>query len=423
MQFFRETKIDFLGKKFLAISLSLLLIAACCVYVAVNGLHLGIDFAGGNLIQLKFNELPSLNAIRANLATVGYGDAMIQADAEHRDVMIRVQREDLEDDGATAGSAAQEDVVNRIIDALSSESDLALIEEGRLNLNLEGKDRVTELLAAEDNDPLALRRTNLTTQEIREIYGDLSEQLIDRYRETELHGIFTEEGLERALDSLVFREEHAQRADDFRNFIPARTFLGNFSRIRAEMVSAVVGAELGEQAVWAIVFSLGGILAYIWFRFNPRFSVAAIAATIHDLLITVGIFSMTGREFNLPIVAGLLTIVGYSLNDTIVVFDRIRENLTIRRREARDDYEGILNASINSTLGRTLLTSVTTLIVVLFLFFMGGSVINDFAFTLIIGILVGTYSSIFIASPVLAIWQKITGTMGGQLGRMRGAKA
>ena len=125
----------------------------------------------------------------------------------------------------------------------------------------------------------------------------------------------------------------------------------------------------------------------------------------------------------MPIIAGVLTIVGYSLNDTIVIFVRIRENLTIRRREAKENYEGLLNKSINITLSRTILTSGTTLIVVLFLFFLGGTVINDFAFTLMIGVLVGTYSSVFVASPVLAIWQKATGTLGKATGKVKAAAA
>jgi preprotein translocase SecF subunit len=128
---------------------------------------------------------------------------------------------------------------------------------------------------------------------------------------------------------------------------------------------------------------------------------------VHDVIIGLGLFAVSGRELNLPIVAAVLTIVGYSLNDTIVIFTRIREQLTLRRKEAREDYEGLLNKSINMTLSRTLLTSLTTMVVVLFLFFMGGSVINDFAFMLVVGVIVGTYSSIFIASPVLAIWEKI----------------
>jgi preprotein translocase subunit SecF len=151
-------------------------------------------------------------------------------------------------------------------------------------------------------------------------------------------------------------------------------------------------------------YALIGILIYITIRFEFRFAVAAILALVHDVLITLGAFAVTNKELSLPVIAAFLTIVGYSLNDTIVVFDRIRENLKLFRRES---YEAVFNRSINETLSRTILTSLTTMLVVLALFFLGGEVIHDFAFALLVGIVVGTYSSIFVASPILVFWQRL----------------
>ena len=173
--------------------------------------------------------------------------------------------------------------------------------------------------------------------------------------------------------------------------------------ISQEKVGPKIGGELRIQALWAILYSLLGIIVYITWRFEFKFSIAAIIALVHDVLITVGIFSLLDKQIDLTVLGALLTLVGYSLNDTIVVFDRIRENLNARRRG--ESYEGLVNASINQTLSRTVITGGTTLIVLAFLLFLGGAVIQDFAFTLFIGIIVGTYSSIFIASPILVEWQ------------------
>jgi preprotein translocase subunit SecF len=171
---------------------------------------------------------------------------------------------------------------------------------------------------------------------------------------------------------------------------------------RTESVGPKIGSELRTAAFWAIIYSLLGIVVYITWRFEFRFAVAAIVALIHDVLFTLGVFSVAGLEVSLAVIAAILTIVGYSLNDTIVVFDRIRENLHTRRR---DNYEKMVNASVNETLSRTIITSITTLLVVLSLVIFGGQVIRDFAVTLLIGVLIGTYSSIFIASPVVVEWQ------------------
>ncbi len=176
--------------------------------------------------------------------------------------------------------------------------------------------------------------------------------------------------------------------------------------ISKEKVGPKIGGELRIQALWAIVYSLLGIVVYITWRFEFKFSIAAIVALVHDVTITLGIFSLLDKEINLTILGALLTIVGYSLNDTIVVFDRIRENLNQRRRG--EIYDKVINSSVNQTLSRTVITSVTTLIVVLILFFFGGAVIHDFAFALVVGVIVGTYSSIFIASPILVEWQAAT---------------
>mgnify|MGYP006285940471 CR=1 FL=1 len=170
-------------------------------------------------------------------------------------------------------------------------------------------------------------------------------------------------------------------------------------------VGPKIGGELRRAAVMAVLISLLGILIYISWRFEFKFAVGAVAALFHDVIITVGVFSLLNLEISLAVVAAFLTIVGYSLNDTIVVYDRIRENTKILRRE---NFINIVNTSLNQTLSRTVITSLTTLIVVLVLYIMGGEVIHDFSFALIIGIVIGTYSSIFVASPIVLEWQTRT---------------
>jgi len=171
---------------------------------------------------------------------------------------------------------------------------------------------------------------------------------------------------------------------------------------RVEFVGPQVGDELTHAGIMAVLISMLAILVYVTFRFEFRFALGADAALLHDITIVLGLFAITGKEFNLPVIAALLTVIGYSLNDTIVVFDRIRENFAAnRKRKTPADEISIVNGSINQTLARTLMTSFTTLLVVFALFFLGGEVIHDFAFALIAGIVVGTYSSIYIASPVM----------------------
>jgi preprotein translocase subunit SecF len=175
----------------------------------------------------------------------------------------------------------------------------------------------------------------------------------------------------------------------------------NISVSQAKMVGPKVGRDLRQKGVLAILFALGAILLYIWWRFELHFGIGAIVALAHDVLITIGVFSLFDKQFDLTIIAALLTIVGYSLNDTIVVYDRARENM--KRMGSKADFANVLNTSVNETLSRTLLTSGTTLAVVLALFTLGGGVIHDFAFALLVGVIVGTYSSIYVASPMV-LW-------------------
>ena len=184
---------------------------------------------------------------------------------------------------------------------------------------------------------------------------------------------------------------------------------GSSELLEADLVSAKVGDELQQKAAFAIIFSFFLTLIYIAIRFQLRFGIAAIIATVHDIILTLGFLALFRVEIALPTVAALLTIVGYSLNDTIVVFDRIRENLN-RKGGRKEDPEYLVNHSINETLPRTVLTSGTTLAVLLALFFLGGTVIRDFTLVLILGVLIGTYSSIFVASPALLEIQKRFGT-------------
>ncbi len=184
-----------------------------------------------------------------------------------------------------------------------------------------------------------------------------------------------------------------------------RTFADKVDILRVEMIGPAIGKELREKGLMAVLYSMIAILVYVAWRFESVFAVTSVVALLHDSLITVGMLMATGREFNLPVVAAILTIIGYSINDTIVVFDRIRENM--KKYKNSKQFEELVNESINQTLSRTVITALTTFFVVLCLFLFGGSTINNFSFALLVGIIVGTYSSVFIASSLVVDWYRI----------------
>ncbi|MBC7239988.1 MAG: protein translocase subunit SecF, partial [Chloroflexi bacterium] len=181
-----------------------------------------------------------------------------------------------------------------------------------------------------------------------------------------------------------------------------RKAFGNMTILRIESVGPAIGEELRRQAAWALLLALGGILIYITLRFKLDFAVVSVLALIHDSLIVLGFYSLLWKEINLPFIAAILTIVGYSLNDTIVVLDRVRENLRVASRKF--DFKTLINMSINQTLSRTINTSLTTLLPVLTLYLFGGEVLSNFALALLLGIIVGTYSSIYVAGALLVEW-------------------
>jgi len=188
-----------------------------------------------------------------------------------------------------------------------------------------------------------------------------------------------------------------------RELLQTRGFLGAYNVVQNENVGSQIGSELREKGILAVVLSLLGMLVYIWYRFELRFGIGALVASFHDFWITLGLFALANYEFNLSTIAAFLTLVGYSVNDTVVIFDRVRENM---RKNRRKPLAEVMNESINQTMSRTLLTSGTTLLAVVSLFIWGGEVIRGFAFVMLVGVIVGTYSSVFVASPFALLWEQ-----------------
>jgi preprotein translocase subunit SecF len=259
------------------------------------------------------------------------------------------------------------------------------------DFNNVGLDALNKALLA--SDPDNLKGQGKTTQETNDYYGKLAQKLLD-YRNKECKGLIS------SIDFLknAFGVSTSVIAELKKSF-----YAGPFAVKGIESIGAVVGADLRRRAGWAIGLSFLGMLVYIGWRFQPIYGLAAIVALIHDLAVTLGLFALTGKEISLTVIAAFLTLVGYSMNDTIVVFDRTRENLRLMRKDSLTD---ILNLSINQTFARTIMTSGTTFVSVLTLWALGGEVLNGFAFALTIGILIGTYSSIGIASPIVEWWAK-----------------
>jgi preprotein translocase subunit SecF len=371
MRIIGDTNIPFLSYRNIALSVSLLVILGGLAYQFLGpGLNLGIDFVGGTQVTVKFRGEPDLGQLRDTMADLEVGTPALQRfdEPEKHEILIRVENPEGEEGDFTAP----------IIELLHRDLN-AGIGDG-FDLNTRGAQDLTALLVESDPDA-----TGLDAEGAAEHYGPMAEEVLSYRKE---NGIF------RSMDALDSIEGVS---DDVRALIKERAVLGEFALLGAESVGPAVGADLQNKARAAIGFSLIGMLVYIWLRFQLPFGIGAVAALFHDVLITLTALAVTGREINLPTVAALLALVGYSVNDSVVVFDRVRENLKLHRGE---DLERLMNTSINQTLSRTFITSGTTLMVVLSLYFFGGDVINTFAFVLLVGVIVGTYSSIFVASPV-----------------------
>ena len=374
MRIIGDTNIPFLSYRKIALSISILVILGGLAYQFMGpGLNLGIDFVGGTQVTVKFRSEPDLGQLRGSMMDLEVGTPSLQRfdEPEKYEILIRVENPEGEE-GDFAGPIIE--LLNRDLNSGIGDA---------FDLNTKGVQALTLLLAVEDPD-----NTGLDQEGAAEHYGPMADAALSFRKE---NGIFTSMDQLGAIEGI---------SDNARALIEDRGAVGEFAILGAESVGPAVGADLQNKALAAIGFSLLGMLIYIWLRFQLPFGIGAVAALFHDVLITLTALAVTGREINLPTVAALLALVGYSVNDSVVVFDRVRENLKLHRGE---DLEGLMNTSINQTLSRTFITSGTTLMVVLSLYFFGGDVINTFAFVLLIGILVGTYSSIFVASPV-ALW-------------------
>ncbi|MBD3179104.1 MAG: protein translocase subunit SecF [Candidatus Latescibacteria bacterium] len=378
MRFIGETHIKFVDFRNKAFLISLAVILAGLISLAVKGgPDLSIDFEGGTLVQIKFDQPVSINELRSVVENVGFQNNQIQEFGQENEYLIKVEKID------EAGMAAE-----KLMEALNNVApeagwEVVSVRESTEGLTEEGKAGNLIVLSGEN-----IPETEVLVNAVK----DQGVGVIAATRESDNTVAF----------NVPFMGIEAKASEKMKAGIEKAFPDRKIDIRRTETVGPKIGEEMKDRAWAAIIISLFGILVYISWRFEFKFAVGAIIALIHDILITLGIFSITGKELSLVVIAAFLTIVGYSLNDTIVVFDRIRENFSMRRRRS---LEKMVNTSINESLSRTIITSLTTLIVVLFLFFAGGEVIHDFAFALLIGVIVGTYSSIFVASPVLIEWQ------------------
>ena len=373
MEFFRDTNIDFLGKKWYFLTFSLVFSVAGVLSMAFwHGIPLGVDFRGGTLVYVKYAHTPDPSAIHSEIERAGLKNARVQryGQASNNEVLIAL------------------DIQETSEQALESHA-----TPGKEDLNNSSSLTVANYLL--EKDPLHLG----SGADANPRYTAIGQAIVD-YRDKTKSGVLgsiSNDELKSVADPAVV----AALQDNF--------YVSDFGIRNVEIVGPQVGQQLRKQAILATLYSLGGMLIYLGFRFEWIYGVAAVLTVFHDTLITVGAFSLLNWEISLTVIAAILTLIGYSNNDTIVVFDRIRENIKLLRREKLAD---IVNKSINQTLSRTILTAGLTFLTVLALFLFGGEVLHGFSFALVIGILIGTYSSIAIAAPILVAYQDWRGGRG-----------
>jgi preprotein translocase subunit SecF len=376
MQLFKTPNIRFLKYKYVALAFTALIVLAGVLNVtAFKGLKLGVDFGEGTLLRVMLRTPSSEGAIRDLLGQVGLAKSQVQSSGDTgREFQIRA----MESISTRATEAEQleahEVLADKIIAALRGDDGRAEKARGLVDLNTLDEKSLTALLegAFPGSGPEAAR-TVLAHRIKTGIFADLGE-----------------------LDGLGLKPEVL-------SFLREKTYLGKMAILSRETVGPQVGADLRRKAVQATIWSLLGMLVYIALRFKLEYGIAAVFTLFQDVLITMTFYSFTSREINLPIIAGILTIVGFSINDTIVIFDRVRENQKLMRGK---NLEEVMNASLNQCLGRTIITSGTVFLTVGALFFFGGEVINDFAFLMLIGTIEGVYSTIYLSCPVVIFWQK-----------------
>ena len=382
MEFFRDTNIDFLGKKWYFLTFSLIFsIAGVCSMAFWHGVPLGVDFRGGTLVYVKYAHTPDPSAVHSAIEHAGLKNARVQryGVASNNEVLIQLDIQETSEQALDKGKI-------QIIQALEGNA-----PAGKQDLN--NSSSLTILNYLLEKDPLLLG----AGAEANPRYTAMAQAIVDDRDKTK-------SGVLGSIDELKSVAGPAVVSSLQENF-----FVSDFGIRNVEIVGPQVGQQLRKQAILAALYSLGGMLIYLGLRFEWIYGVAAVLTVFHDTLITVGAFSLLNKEISLTVIAAILTLIGYSNNDTIVVFDRIRENIKLLRRDRLAD---IVNKSINQTLSRTILTAGLTFLTVLALFLFGGEVLHGFSFALVIGILIGTYSSIAIAAPILVAYQEWRGERG-----------
>jgi len=373
VEFFSHSNIDFLGKKWYFLAFSLVFsVAGIFSMLFWHGIPYGVDFRGGTLVYVKFSHTPNDNALRAAMDRAGLHNAKIQRYdvPSNNEVLIDLDVQETNEKALDNGK-------NQIINTLETNA-----PAGKTDLNNASLLAVKNYLV--DKDPMHLG------SDADQKYTQQAQAIVDA-RDKGQGGVLSSfDQLKASVDPSVVAS------------LPDGFFLSDFSVRNVEIVGPQVGAQLRRQALLATAYSLAGMLIYLGFRFEWIYGIAAVVTVFHDTLITVGAFSLLNKDISLTVIAAILTLIGYSNNDTIVVFDRIRENIKLMRREKLSE---IVNRSINQTLSRTILTAGLTFLTVLALYVFGGEVLRGFSLALVIGILIGTYSSIAIAAPILVAYQ------------------
>ncbi len=380
MELFRNTHIDFLRVKWICIGASWALIIAGFISIAAHhGLRFGIDFSGGTQIVLRFAQRPDPAKIESIVKPLNLGLEGVQRydTPEKNEVLIKVKQQ------AREGRDVTQEVFSALSTALGGPA-----AGNKIDANIKGHDTFATSILAADPDNVAGKLGAAAAQH----YASVGDAIV-AYRSK--IGLFRSPADYDAIPNV---------SPAVKSWLKPNTVIGPFTVLSADNVGPQVGRDLRTKALWAVLLSTLAMLVYIWVRFDAKFGVGAIIAIIHDTLITIGLLSIFNREITLVVVAALLTLVGYSMNDTVVVYDRIRENMKNNRR---DPLPKIVNDSINQTLSRTVMSSGLTFLVVVALFFLGGEVLSTFALTLVIGIIIGTYSSIYVAAPIVVIWNEI----------------